>query len=44
MEVGPAGVVELEVVETDPGGRGTLVVELADPGSTTGFESPIVGF
>jgi hypothetical protein len=32
------------VVATRPGGSGSDVAELADPGSTTGLESPILGF
>lgn len=36
--------VELNVVATGPGGGGAVVVELAEPGSTMGFESPILGF
>lgn len=35
---------ELGLVFTGPGGRGSFVAVLADPGSTTGFESAIVGF
>lgn len=43
---GVAGVsvtVELSDVLTAPGGRGSSVLELAEPGRTTGFESLIVG-
>lgn len=31
-------------VATRPGGRGSEVAELRDPGSTMGLESPILGF
>lgn len=44
MAVGVAGVVEFGVIATRPGGGGTVVLELAEPGSTMGFESPILGF
>ncbi len=35
---------ELGEVATGPGGAGTFFAALADPGSTMGFESPMVGF
>ena len=35
---------ELNVSATRPGGRGWEVAELADPGSTMGFESAMLGF
>lgn len=40
---GPANEEAGEVV-TGPGGAGSFVVELADPGRTMGLESPIVDF
>lgn len=49
-ELGVAGVgwgaasFELDVSATRPGGAGSEVVALADPGSTAGFESAILGF
>src|SRR4051812_26795069 len=47
VEVGVAGVgeadLELKLVDTGPTGGGWFVVELADPGRTTGFESDTLG-
>jgi hypothetical protein len=43
-EVGVAGVTfELVDVATVPGGAGSDVLALADPGRTTGFESEMLG-
>lgn len=46
-ELGVAGVCatdELGDVATGPGGRGSEVASLADPGRTRGLESAILGF
>jgi len=36
-------ILELGVVATGPGGSGSFVLALADPGRTIGFESDILG-
>ncbi len=41
---GVGGILEFKEVATGPGGGGTEVLALAEPGSTAGFESAILGF
>jgi hypothetical protein len=40
---GGEAIFELDVVATDPGGRGSFVLALADPGRIMGLESEMLG-